>query len=317
MDRGEWHGSTRDHAVLGLLRDVEPSAGGSVDIGRAMRAGRRRVRRRRVAVAVAAAAATALAVFLPSLPWTRPAPPATPASQLVQDGQAFDAAAPAFLVGSAGGFTPDSYETGRYRQVIRLRSTDPASRATAVITMYAPGRQPSLPDGEPAPPVNDRPARWIPRGLAWEWAPGAWGTVALEDQTEDRDRAHRVAQSVLPRRGAPVSIPFTVDPAAIGAGRRLIGVVTSYPNDQVTTRVSVKYGTHDLAGDWIEVGVRQPRPSTAPNADLSSTPAAISASEVLLLPAGKPYAIFARGGDGPARRTLATAVTVNAGSLNT
>ncbi|GAA3227802.1 hypothetical protein [Nonomuraea helvata] len=296
--------------MLDLLRDVEPSPVGTVDIGRAIRGGRRRVRGRRVAAVAAAAAATALVIALPSLPWTRPAPPVTPASQLTNDSKTFDVNAPAFVVGSAGGLTPDTYETGRYRQIITLRPTDPSKRTTAVITMYAPGHQPSLPAGEPAPPVNDRPARWTPRGLAWEWAPGAWGTVSLAAPAEDRERAHRVAQSVLPRRGAPVSVPFTLDPGALGAGRRMIGVVTSYPGDGVATRVSVKYGTHDLADDWIEAGVQRPRPSAAPNTDLHGTPAVISGSEVVLLPTGRDLAIFARGGDERARRALAAAVTV-------
>ncbi|WP_431933045.1 hypothetical protein [Nonomuraea jabiensis] len=309
----ERHGSTGDDAVLDLLRDVEPSTAGTVDVQRAIRGGRRRVRGRQVA-ASAAAVATALAIVVPSLPWTRPAPAVAPASEIASDGKAFDLGTAAFVVGSAGGFAPDTYETGRYRQIITLRSADPARRATAVITMYAAGHQPSLPTGDPAPAVNGSPARWTSSGVAWEWAPGAWGIVAMGDMGdmgEDRLRAHRIAQSVLPRRGVPVSVPFTVDPEVLGAGRHLIGVVTSYPYEQAApARASLKYAAHDLSTDWVEVGVRRPRPSTTPNAEIRGTPAVMSGTEVVLLPAGKDFAIFASGGDETTRRALATAVTL-------
>ncbi|MEV0620555.1 hypothetical protein AB0I81_45035 [Nonomuraea sp. NPDC050404] len=286
--------------LLQPLRDAGPGAGGGVDVGRAVRAGRRRVRTRRAA-AVAASVAATLAIVVPSALWPRTEPPVTPAAPVTADPRAFEVSTPAFVVGSAGGFTPDTYETGRYQQVITLRSADPARRDTAVITMYAPGRL--QPGGDPLPPVNGRRARSTSGGVAWEWAPGAWGTVTLREP--DRDKAHRVAQSVLARPGRPVTVPFTVDQRAIGPGRGLVGVVTSYAD----TGVAVKYAAGDLTGDRVEVGLRPSRPSTPPNAELDGTPAVITPSEVVLLPEGERYAVYARGGDEATRRALVTAVT--------
>ncbi|RJL33242.1 hypothetical protein [Bailinhaonella thermotolerans] len=315
----------RDARLLDPLRGDEPHGPGRVDLARAIRAGRRRRRTRRAATIAAAAAAT-LAVFVPTTilahlarsPAEPAAPLSTPAARLQEGG--FDVMTRAFVVGSAGGFTPDRYETGRHRQVIELRSADPARRAGAVITMYAPGRYPAPPRTDPAPSVGDRPAYWLPGGtgavIAWEWAPGAWGTVALTGPgVTDRAVAQRVAQSVLPQASRPVAVPFTVGPGVLGGRYRVVGVSGSYPGQGVPERTSLVYGTRDPSGpsadaDRVEVGVLRPRPAATPGARIGGVPAAVSRDEIVLLPPGGAYAIFARAAREDTMRALVQAVTV-------
>ncbi|MQY09128.1 hypothetical protein [Actinomadura macrotermitis] len=205
--------------LLGALRGFEPPAGRAALPGLAVRAGRRRVRARRAAGAAAAAAAV-LAAVVPVRLLGGPADPGPAAG-------AFPPGRPAFRVGSAGGFTLDSYETGPV-QVIRLRPERPGGppRADGLVEMYPRGVLPrgQEPAGPAAPAVHDRPARWLTVPLlrpgavelAWEWRPGAWGVVSLQGPDADRRRAHLVALSVVPwdMPGMPGTAPPGTAPPA-------------------------------------------------------------------------------------------------------
>ncbi|MEU6719075.1 hypothetical protein ABZ897_47070 [Nonomuraea sp. NPDC046802] len=290
-----------------LRGDDHPGDPGRIDLNRAIRAGRRRVRVRRLTTAAAAVAAT-LAVIIPTTVLANLPHPAPPAVQAPEPG--FEVLSRAFTVGSAGGFTPDRYETGRLRQRITLRSADPARHVTGVITMYAAGRHPTLPTSQPAPPVAGRQAYWLPEGtsLAWEWAPDAWGTVTLSGVSE-RVLAHRVAQSVLPQPGPPVTVPFTVAQDALDGRYRVVGARSTYPGK--TSQTSLLYDTQDpVDGEpVVEVGVRRPRPSA--DTTVGGVPAVVTGAEVVLLPPGREDAVFAKAQQERTMRALVQALQFN------
>lgn len=216
--------------LLAPLRDDPPDQS-TVDIERAVRTGARRVRVRQVVIAAVAAVVTGLAsVAVPAI-MARPraTEPARPAAELSVLSQQFS-------VGSAGGFTPVSYETGRFqhRVVLGPASADAPDRAT--VTMYPRGHAPWNPGGEPAPDVNGRKAFWLPSPvteaatgteIAWEWSDGAWGFAYVHStQLDARDLAHRVAESVAAGADVPVTVPFTIAPPP--PPPRLVGVITPF-----------------------------------------------------------------------------------------
>ncbi|XVV07064.1 hypothetical protein ACQPW3_17445 [Actinosynnema sp. CA-248983] len=199
--------------LLAALRAVEPEERTTVDIGRAIRVGKRRKRIRAGLTALAAVVLTVVALS-PFLVRTSPPPePARPAE--------FDVLRQVVRVGSAAGYHGLSYRTGRYRHTVLLAwAADPVAQELGAITVHARGRYPGqggpgwTPPGRPAPDVHGRRAVWLDAGglLAWEWGVGAWASVRLEHTFPDmRDRAHRVAQSVVPTADTPVRVPLTVD----------------------------------------------------------------------------------------------------------
>lgn len=240
MDQTDYDGVQ----LLAPLRETSlaPSA---VDVHRAVHEGRRRTRNRRI---VGAATLVLILAAIPSI-----------AGALTQ-GPAVDAGGPApaefgvlqqaFTVGSAGGYTPLTYETGRYRQRVQLvLASLPYRQAKATVTMYPRGplyREGApfaawKPTGERAPDVNGHRAYWLgepvtvhpvpPNSteLAWEWADHAWA-FALVEGTGDaaRDKAHRVAQSVAPATtDIQATLPFSVAEAAVDPDQ-LMGAVVPY-----------------------------------------------------------------------------------------
>lgn len=205
--------------LLGTLRGFRPPPG-SPDVGRAVRSGRRRVRvRRAAATAAAALAVVAAQLTVPLLGQEATAPP----------GERFDAGRHAFDVGSAGGFTPVSYEAGRDVQRILLRPERPGGslRADGIVEMYPKGGLPAgsggrPPSGRPAPAVHGHRAYVLAAPvvrpgaveLAWEWKPGAWGYVSLKGPGADDTRAQRVALSVLPAGTSTRPRPTASSPPA-------------------------------------------------------------------------------------------------------
>ncbi|MFG1958976.1 hypothetical protein [Nonomuraea sp. NPDC049028] len=289
-----------DRRLLDPLREAEPPGSGTIDLARAMRTGRRRVRARRV-MSAAAGVGAVVAVIVGGTALGRTALPPEP--QPISRPAGFDVLTRMFTVGSAGGFTPDSYETGYDHQRVRLRLADPAKADTAdaLVEMYPRGRSPfaalSPSDGETAPPVNGRPAYWPSRPLlrsgaaemVWEWAPGAWGVVSVKGARMDEDTAHRVAQSVLPITGDRVEVPFTL--ADGGPAGPLSGTVASYPQRAEPARVGLRYGDER---EWVEVGVENAADAAKPNATVGGVPAVRTDTEVTLLRPGARYATYAR-----------------------
>jgi hypothetical protein len=176
----------------------------------------------------------------------------------------------AFTVGSAAGFTPVSYETGRYRHRVVLgpaRGDVPQGTPDrATVTMYARGHLPGWnPGGERAADVNGRKAFWMPSPvtgpvigteIAWEWSDGAWGFAFVDSVGADaRDLAHRVAESVGSGADVAVSVPFTA--TAPADPLRLLGVITPFgTSSDLTGGALLVLGTRDDA-DRILVGVRR------------------------------------------------------------
>jgi hypothetical protein len=260
--------------LLDPVRDMEPGPS-SVDVHRAIRDGRRRVRHRRVASVAAAVVALAMvAVSAPSI------------ADAIRDGRAHSGAAPTefdplrqeISVGSTSGFTPLTYETGRYRQRVRLgmeSNLDGPDRA--IVTVYPRGRLPSFwkPGGERAPDVNGHRAYWMNLNtsgqIAWEWAEGAWAFAVVNVREDVRNRAHRVAQSVSFAKThtfvAPVRAPITMAPPDINDGDlQFFGTVSSYgEKGEVAGRLQflLVFGgpepeRYDLGpGNFVLVGVRQ------------------------------------------------------------
>ncbi|TDD30067.1 hypothetical protein E1287_29870 [Actinomadura sp. KC06] len=194
--------------MLGTLRGYEPPSADTTGFAdAAVHAGRRRVRARRTATAAAAAAAVVVTLFAVPLLSRGPSGPPDPVAGR------FDPGRHEFQVGSAGGFTPVSYESRRDVQRITLRPERPDGtlRADGLIEMYPEGRLPPgsggrVPSGRPAPPVHGHAAHVLATPvlragaveLAWQWKPGAWGFVSLRGPGADATRAQHVAMSVVP-----------------------------------------------------------------------------------------------------------------------
>ncbi|WP_433441983.1 hypothetical protein [Nonomuraea sp. CA-141351] len=272
--------------LLDPLRDVEPAPTGRVNVAAAVRAGRRRARTRAALGAAAAVSAVVAVIAMTTVLGRQAAQPAPAVAR--QSG--FDVLTKAFTVGSAGGFTPDTYATGRLVQRVTLRPADPSRSGDAVIELYAQGVLPRSADGPAAPSVNGRPAIWprdpvLRKGtaeVAWQWGPQAWGVVSVKGG--DREIAHRVAQSVLPGGDERVDVPFTV-PGEPGV---LVGAVTSY---SAPYKVGLRY---DDAGSWLEVGVEERTSALKPGTTVRGLPAVREERRVTVLRDG--YAAYAEAG---------------------
>ncbi|GAB3968355.1 hypothetical protein GCM10029978_037630 [Actinoallomurus acanthiterrae] len=322
--------------LLAPLRTAGPEAPPGVDVRRALRGGRRRARIRHAAIGAGAtsavvAAVASVGVFIQVLAPTDPRP-AAPG----RDG--FDVLHRAFRVGSAGGFTPDTYETGRYRQRIVLRAANPGdgTGTDAVVVMYAKGRTPQgagvawRPSGRQATPVDGHRALLLTdpvirpdaTELAWEWRPGAWGFVSLKGPGADADRAEKVALSVRAGANDAVTRPVTVPAHALGAQDRLVGVVTSIGPARFGRVLMLRFAADDAAADTttrIDVGVRysavERRVTTA---TIGGRPAAVSRTKVAFLDGsgitvevGDSSALARLGGDA-SLRDLAASVRLTA-----
>ncbi|MBE1530494.1 hypothetical protein [Actinomadura algeriensis] len=281
--------------LLSALRDAEPESTTAIDVADAMRVGRRRARGRRFASGVTVAGVVAVVAIVSTLLGrTMPpeeTPPAAPPNQ-------FGVTHQFFRVGSAGGFTPESYETGRYRQRahLRLADQDGPRRADGLVTMFPRDRlvdrdgRPWAPDGARAPDVNGHRAFWLDTPViragaievAWEWAPGAWGFASVRGDGVDRTQAHRVAQSVLPNGGITVRAPVTVPPSVLGERNRLIGTVASAATPGTRPSVALRFGPKDpparIGGGepgWIAIGVERPAPELRTDTTVGDRPAAV------------------------------------------
>jgi hypothetical protein len=211
--------------LLAPLREDVPAPTSRVSIEQAVVAGRRRLRARSRLAGAAVALAVVMVCGLLAVALRGPGG----ADSVAAPTGGFDVLTRSFQVGSAGGFTPRSYESGRHRQQVQLRPERPAPGqiGQATVTLYAPGHlPPSLPpdwapSGRRMPDVYGREAVLLdtpvtaPGGveLAWRWSDTAWAFAHLDADFPDlAQRAHRVAQSVLPVPAEPLAVPFTVLP---------------------------------------------------------------------------------------------------------
>jgi hypothetical protein len=288
MDRIEDEGTN----LLAPLRDAAPSGQSGVDIAKAKSIGRRQSRRRVVAGMVAAASLVVVAgigvpMLIHNLPDT--SAPARPAEE-------FDIFKRVVSVGSGGGFTPDTYETFRDRQVITLIRAD-GGQGTATIEVFSPASSPAYPDkyDERADDVNGREAYWVDSEpvLAWKWAEHGWATVTWENvpDVDVKDKIHRVAQSVLPGE-EPVTMPFTM--ARNGA--------LTLQSVQVSKRspVSMVVFTYTSPNDgtlYISVGLRNAEPGLVADTDVNGHPATANSNLVKILDTGHNLVAMA-GSDG-------------------
>ena len=322
--------------LLAPLRDAEPPAPSTVDVTRAVRSGARRVRARQALTAAVAALVTGLAVAAVPAIVGRPqvVQPARPAAEL-------DILRQQCTVGSAGGFTPVSYETGRFRHRVVLGPAHGevplGSPDRASVTMYARGQLPGWnPGGERAVDVNGRKAFWMPSPtteratgteIAWEWSDGAWGFAFVESVGADaRDLAHRVAESVAGGADVAVAVPFTVP--APSDSLRLLGVITPFgTSSDVTGGALLVLGTQeeenrvlvgvqrDLARDPVTGRQRQ---LPAPNTELGGRQAAVGDTTVTIFDVGGGYSVLAQADrTGAPLRELAASVRLVANPTDT
>jgi hypothetical protein len=222
MGRIEDEGAT----LLAPLRDAEPSMRSGVDVTRAMRAGRRHQRNRLVVGVVAAVTLVALPAFtLPALVhnFMQNTPAAPPVGE-------FDMFKQVMTVGTAGGFTPYSYRTGRFEQAVDLGHTF-GGTGSARVTMYAQGRSGPINTSEPAENVNGLLAYWQSGlkdpTLAVRWAENGWAIVTANSGTDLDivDRTHRIAQSVgFNVAHVAVKVPFKFVKMPVGPSLRVVGV---------------------------------------------------------------------------------------------
>ncbi|MFJ5894628.1 hypothetical protein ACIQFZ_03975 [Streptomyces sp. NPDC093064] len=228
---------------------ASPAPGRGIDVARAVREGRVRLRRRRFAAlgtVAAVAAATAAVSLLPAGGdlASRPAPAASRAS-------AAPALDPDPLVAEASygwlpaNFDDVTYMTDKVRTFVRAAGKVPDGGAQGPIVwlrVYPAGTTPStgLPwySGGPrqyrveAPPVEGRPAYWVgksptaasaPGGdwyLRWQTADGRW--VELQASylagTDAQQILHRIAEGVVVARRA-IPLPYRI--SGVPAGLRL------------------------------------------------------------------------------------------------
>ncbi|MDX2649389.1 hypothetical protein PV341_38660 [Streptomyces sp. PA03-1a] len=234
---------------LGELAGTAAPASG-VDVGRAVREGRVRVRRRRFAAlgAVAAAvAATAVVSFLP--PGVDRAERPTPAASRVWTAPtpAPDTGHALLTVEASFGWLPKNIDALGYlpekgKTVVRAQGKVPEGGSVAPILwlkVYPEGTTPST--GRPfypggprqhrveAPSVNGRPAYWVgksataawgPAGgwtLRWQTADGRWAELSAEYMagTGAQEILHRIAEGVVVAHRA-IPLPFRISDVPAG-----------------------------------------------------------------------------------------------------
>lgn len=277
--------------LLEPLRQPEPPTASGVDVGRAMRTGRRTVRVRQVAGTLACVVAVLGIAFAVTVPYQY-SPPTKEADH------EFGAATQEFAIGSAGGFTPLTYETGKFRQQATL-TTDNGD-TDAVVSLYPKGKLPHVdgepwkPTGEAAPDVNGGTALWPTKPvagdeaveLAWQWRPDAWAVVSVTGPDADRDRAHKVALSVEADADIDVKVPATFPTPAAGTVEKsaVISTLRSIGDHERSERINeVRYRVSGDDSDWITVGIREPQPDIDNPTTIDGRPALVEPNKVTFL----------------------------------
>ncbi|TDU90255.1 hypothetical protein EV138_3840 [Kribbella voronezhensis] len=297
-----------------LREDNAPDTDG-ISIDRAIQDGRRTVRRRRVAGGAAVIAVIAAVSTAPLLlngignPDDGVAVAPSPGSV-----QFFGVWSQAFEAGSAGGFTPYRYKTGRYWQDIALRPVTAGlgKEAWAGVTMLAQGIEPGTSDNSwaeksPIANIEGRPAFLLDQAkagvrIAWQYADNSWGIVTVTGSSAAQvDRARQIAESVHRGAGRPVTVPFTVSRAAIGSELEVTSVSapigTGTPDATPTEYLlGLDVGAGTESGSVIEsvgsgpvppaerqpqltVGITTPPPAFTPTTTVNGRPAEVHADD--------------------------------------
>jgi hypothetical protein len=240
-----------------LLREDTPLPPSEVDVERAMRAGRRRVRGRWISAAAVVAVVLSVVSVIAAI--------GRPAVETAKPPGDFDPMRQVIVVDD-----PSTrifhYTTARRWQDVTLGGSN-----GGWLTVYAPGRMPTdghgpmRPEtGSPAGEVNGKPAYWITKQrrietaygpyaagevLAWQWADGAWALLQLLDRdatrAPDRKAMLRVAPAVRVTAGATVRMPFTLPRPA---GNKLVGTDISFvPGDTVGGNPGLRLAAADPA----------------------------------------------------------------------
>ena len=219
------------------LRDADPAPSSTVDVDRAIRTGRRTAKTRKtIGIAVAACLTVAIALGIPAaLRGSHQQTPAHPPAQT------FNVLRQAFTVGTVGGYTPATYQTGRafQRAYLKVDRAGQGLPAQAVVTVYAKGQLPNpgwTPGAEVGPKVEGRATYWQPgtgaRELAWQWQAGSWAFARIDGVGSGLDaRVEHIIEGVRPA-AIPVRFPFTATKPAIAA--QLVGVLISPTSAQST-----------------------------------------------------------------------------------
>jgi hypothetical protein len=236
--------------LLAPLRNVHPHDESGVDVARAMRTGKRHQRNRVVTGVMAVVGLAVLAmVVVPSAVRHQAIAPAVPTVS------EFDMFKQAMQVGTAGGFEPYNYRTGRFEQAVDVVHT-PGGRGYGRVTIYAPGHHKPVDTSKPAVDVNGLPAFWQPGEkdptLAVNWTDNGWAVIRATSDTDLDivERTHRLAQAIT-FNGATsrAVVPFTLPARLPGDPLRLVGLMQNrdWMSGQVLLSTSDETGAPVLA----------------------------------------------------------------------
>ncbi|WP_405062769.1 hypothetical protein OG474_14345 [Kribbella sp. NBC_01505] len=272
--------------LLKALKEAPDEPTESISIDRAIHDGRRTIHRRRVLGGLAVVGIVGAASSVRPLLNAFQEPPVAglpPFEPFEVWGREFDA-------GTAGGFQPYQYVTGRRFQIIALTRTDRSgpSDAAAAVTLYAPGLKPSAgPSIRPLDPIEGRPVYVVSENKAavtitWQYADDAWGTVVVFTDHADRlQRARHVAESIH-RRKAPamLTVPFTVPRRLFTADSEVVMVRVPYvrADKYVTYEVTVADFTPtdpSQVSGLPAAGVEKPLPDEKPNTKIDGRQAQV------------------------------------------
>lgn len=287
--------------LLKALRETPDEDLAGVSIDRAIRDGRRTVRRRRVlggaAVVALIAAVSATPLVLDAVRPDKPQP-VGPVPTTVQP---FDVWSRAFDVGSAGGFTPHSYTSARRWQSVTLVPAENSGLdASATATMYATGAYASPIQGDRLDDIQGRPVYVLVQDLkkvevAWRYSDNGWATVTVSGSRASADRARHVAESIQLRdKAVPLTVPFTIGRSAVGSDR-VVAVTQPHGKPATPQTISVDLGSSDPADPTAgaaltTVGVIRPAPTIQPTTTIAGHPAAVSGRDITVLDLGNDYA---------------------------
>lgn len=224
-----------------LFRDLvanEPPTS-TIDVTKAISAGRR-IRRRRTGFGVAGVAVlVAGAIAAAVLPTLRDAP--APVATVAQTAPAqFDPARLILRVGwRPAHATVVSTSTNRDHQLITFVSASRRAGGSSTFGLLATVRinsrgvldrtfvrtTPSV----AGPDINGAPSRWYPSAsgpdvLLWHWATGGEATVSVSAGSSPLREATRLARSVRTDRSTAVTMPFSV---TLPSGPRLVGTIVT------------------------------------------------------------------------------------------
>lgn len=333
--------------MIATLRQTEPDDRHGVSIERAMKTGRRKVYTRRsvgVLTAMAAVVAVSVASTAISNQFTSELQPAARYDR-------FDVWTQEFTIGSAGGFTPTTYETGEHEQFIYLRPADqngPLKLAQASVNLWPAGRPFEFngttdpPEPMAAPPAAPglrlyKPLRYRnvmaseeSLVLPWQWTDGGWGFVSLYVPSGGYDqllsRAIHIVESIRPDAGRRIAVPFTIDSSQVPI-KTIAGVVmTKTPNGRQDISLRLAAGSPEQQSErYATVGVHVTGRAGVPNSTINGRPAVQTEWRVTIPNIGNGFdAVASVGPAGSAEaqgklnwcRTMAAGIRLVANPLN-